>query len=262
MSRPWNLAFYAKYPSNIIIQKDNDSKHNSKQATTWFEEHGFHVFPWTCYDPACLCPGSIGLSFLEQSGLVQIVQDPWSARLFVRPTFHAVYVACAMAWHMSFFLYPHFGHNLAFICLIPSDPYVLFLDPRFCFISYVWPLCFPTVHLLCTIFIFCFLFQVMHSIHSNISKHVIFLLVLQYGNQLGQASTSILSDLLTSLWPSTLLWPSEIEERNWCRGTAHKLKLILFLTPTSPMLDVVSFPIMTSPRLQPSLHNPSCRPQS
>ena len=66
-------------------------------------------------------------------------------------------------WHTSFFLYPHFGHNLTFIFSDPSNPYVLFLEPHFCVISYVWPLCFPAVHLLCTIFIFCFPFQVMHS---------------------------------------------------------------------------------------------------
>ena len=68
------------------------------------------------------------------------------------------------------------------------------------------------ITLLCTIFIFCFPFQVMHSNHSSISMHVIFLLVLQYRNQLGQASTSILSDLLTLLQPSTSLQPSKIEE--------------------------------------------------
>ena len=96
-----------------------------------------------CYDPVRLCPGGIGPSFLEWSGLVQTFRDPRSAHLFVRPTFHVVYEACAMAWHTSFFLYPHLGHNLAFICSNPSDPYVLFLEPRFCFISYVRPLCFP-----------------------------------------------------------------------------------------------------------------------
>ena len=154
-----------------------------------------------------LCPGGIRPSFLEWSGLVQIFQDPQSAHLFVRPTFHVVYVTCAMAWHTSFFLYPHFGRNLAFIYSDPSDPYILFLEPHFCFISYVWPLCFPAVHLLCTIFIFCFLFQVTHSNHSSISMHVIFLLVLQYRHQLGQASTSILSDLLISLRPSTSFQP-------------------------------------------------------
>ena len=110
--------------------------------------------------------------------------------VFVQPTFHAVYVTCAMAWHTSFFLYPHFGRNLAFVCSVPSDPHVLFLEPRFCFISYVRPLCFSAVHLLCTIFIFCFLFQVMH---------VIFLLVLQYGNQLRLLPSDPRSNLLTSL---------------------------------------------------------------
>ena len=56
-----------------------------------------------CYDPARLCPGGIGPSFLERSGLVQVVRDPRSAHLFVRPTFHAVYVTCVKAWHTSFF---------------------------------------------------------------------------------------------------------------------------------------------------------------
>ena len=141
---------------------------------------------------------------LERSGLVQIFWDPRSAHLFVWPTFHTVYVTCAMAWHTSFFLYPRFGRNLAFICSVPSDPHVLFLEPRFCFISYVQPLCFSAVHLLCTILIFCFPFQVMHSNHSSISMHVIFLLVLQYGDQLRLLLSDPRSDLLTSLRPSYL----------------------------------------------------------
>ena len=36
-----------------------------------------------CYDPVCLCPSGIGPSFLERSGLVQVVWDPQSAHLFV-----------------------------------------------------------------------------------------------------------------------------------------------------------------------------------
>ena len=108
--------------------------------------------------------------------------------------------------------YPCFGRNLTFVCSVPFGPYILFLEPHFCFISYARPLCLPAVHLLCTIFIFCFPFPVIHSNHSSISMHVICLLVLQYRNQLGQASTSILSDLLTLLQPSTLLQSSEIEE--------------------------------------------------
>ena len=155
----------------------------------------------SCYDSTRLCPGGIRPSLLERSGLVQIVRDPQSAHLFVQPTFHAAYVICVMAWHTSFFLYPCFGYNLAFVCSVPSDPYVLFLEPHFCFISYVQPLCFSAVHLLCTIFIFCFPFQVMHSNHSSISMHVIFLLVLQYRNQLRLLLSDPRSDLLTSLQP-------------------------------------------------------------
>ena len=94
-------------------------------------------------------------------------------------------------------LYPRFGHNLAFVCPVPSDPFVLFLEPRFCFISYVRPLCFPTVHLLCTIFIFC-----LPSNHSSISMHLIFLLVLQYGNQL----RVLLSDPGSDLRPRSNLY--------------------------------------------------------
>ena len=167
-------------------------------------------FPYS-YDPARLCPGGIGLSFLDWSGLVQNVRDPRSAHLLVWPTFHAVYVTCVKAWHTSFFLYPHFGHNLAFVCSIPSNPYVLFLEPCFCFISYVQPLCFSAVHLLCTIFIFCFPFQVMHSNHSSISMHVIFLLVPQYGNQLRLLSSDPCSDPYPCSDPTSLR-PSEIEE--------------------------------------------------
>ena len=107
--------------------------------------------------------------------MVQVVWDPRSAHLFVRPTFHAVYVTCVKAWHTSFFyilvlvitslLYVQFHptlsfyfQNLAFVLFLMSDHYV-----------------FPAVHLLCTIFIFCLPFQVMHSNHSSISMHVIFL---------------------------------------------------------------------------------------
>ena len=99
-------------------------------------------------------------------------------------------------------LYPCFGHNLTFVCPVPSDPFVLFSEPRFCFISYVRPLCFPTVHLLCTIFIFRLPFQVMHSNHSSISMYVIFLLVLQYGNQL----RLLLSDPRSDLCPCSDLY--------------------------------------------------------
>ena len=46
---------------------------------------------------------------------------------------------CGMCHVLAYviLLYPRFGHNLAFICSNLSNPYVLFLEPRFCFISYV-----------------------------------------------------------------------------------------------------------------------------
>ena len=74
------LVFHILYISDILIMP-----------------HNYDV--GMCYDPARLCPGGIGLSFLERSGLVQIVRDPRSAHLFVRPTFHAVYATCVKAWH-------------------------------------------------------------------------------------------------------------------------------------------------------------------
>ena len=135
------------------------------------------VTQWTlglCYNPACLCPGGIGPSFLERSGFGPDCLGPLE-----RPSFCPTDLSrgiCGMCHGLAYIilLYPRFGHNLTFICSDLSDPYVLFLEPHFCFISYVRPLCFSVVHLLCTIFIFCFPFQVTHSNHSSISMHVIF----------------------------------------------------------------------------------------
>ena len=140
----------------------------------------------------------------ELSGLVWI--GPECPGPSERPSFcptdlpHGI---CDMCQGLAYIilLYPRFGHNLVFVCSVLSDPYVLFLEPRFCFISYVQPLCFPAVHLLCTIFIFCFPFQVMHSNHSSISMHVIFLLVLQYGNQLRLLLSDPGSDLYLASTP-------------------------------------------------------------
>ena len=60
-------------------------------------------------------------------------------------------------------------------------------------------------------------FQVMHSNHSSISTHVIFLLVLQYGNQLRLLLSDPGSDLYSGsdLYPGSDLYlasPPEIEE--------------------------------------------------
>ena len=78
------------------------------------------------------------------------------------------------------------------------------------------------------------------------------------GVQLHFASLNHWQSEHISLWrnPLTFLQPLkcipffgilEIEESYWCRGAAHKLKPILFPTPTSLMLDVASLLILTSP---------------
>ena len=36
-----SFTYYGKDPSSIIFQQENDSKHKSKMATTWLEDHGF-----------------------------------------------------------------------------------------------------------------------------------------------------------------------------------------------------------------------------
>lgn len=38
-------------PSTIIFQQDNDSKHKSRMATRWFEDHGITVLPWLSSSP-------------------------------------------------------------------------------------------------------------------------------------------------------------------------------------------------------------------
>ena len=46
-----SLAYYGKNPSSVIFQQDNDPKHKSQKASTWFEDHGFKVLPWPAQSP-------------------------------------------------------------------------------------------------------------------------------------------------------------------------------------------------------------------
>jgi hypothetical protein len=38
-------------PEEFIFQWDNDSKHTSKRATKWFEDHDIHVLVWAAHFP-------------------------------------------------------------------------------------------------------------------------------------------------------------------------------------------------------------------
>src|SRR5204862_37088 len=45
------LEYYDKSPSDIIFQQDNDSKHTSEKAQTWFKNHGFQLLQWPAQSP-------------------------------------------------------------------------------------------------------------------------------------------------------------------------------------------------------------------
>ena len=45
------LNYYGKSPGDVVLQQDNDPKHTSRKAQTWFKDHGSNVMKWPAQSP-------------------------------------------------------------------------------------------------------------------------------------------------------------------------------------------------------------------
>ena len=45
------IKYFKKKRKNILFQQDNDPKHKSKKATSWFKDHNIQVMDWLAQSP-------------------------------------------------------------------------------------------------------------------------------------------------------------------------------------------------------------------